>query len=107
MCPGTRTRKRFTFDFEGTGSNITSNVSFREALACAFVPEHIYLPGSPGIETSRVGQRTAVYGAEAPNIPPFRGGESVIMITLGWGIDRSFTPIAQYSSAGNTFTSTG
>ena len=29
-----------------------------------------------------------------PKIPPLRGGESVIRITLGWAIDRSITPEA-------------
>ena len=30
-----------------------------------------------------------------PKIPPFRGGENVIRLTLGWVIDRSFIPVAQ------------
>ena len=30
-----------------------------------------------------------------PKIPPFQGGENVIRLTLGWVIDRSFTPVAQ------------
>ena len=51
----------------------------------------------------RVGQRTAVYGTDAPNIPPFRGGEIVVRIALGWVFDRSFAP-RLYSSVGNTFT---
>ena len=46
-----------------------------ETLARASLKTH--LPGSPGIETKRVGQRTAVYGTDATNIPPFRGGERV------------------------------
>ena len=84
-----------------TGSNLTSNVSFTETLARAYVPEK-HLPGSPGSETKRVGQRTDVYGSDAPNILPFRGGESVIRIALGWVIDRSFTHIAR--QVYNTFT---
>ena len=53
------------------------------------------LPGSPGIETKRVGQRTAVYGTETPKIPPVRGGGIDTRITPGWAIHRSFTPIPQ------------
>ena len=34
------------------------------------------------LKTKRVGQRTPVYGTDAPKIPPFRGGESVIRTTL-------------------------
>ena len=30
-----------------------------------------------------------------PKIPPFQGGENVVRLTLGWVIDRSFTPAAQ------------
>ena len=30
-----------------------------------------------------------------PKIPPFQGGENVVRPTLGWVIDRSFTPVAQ------------
>ena len=30
-----------------------------------------------------------------PKIPPFQGGENVIRRTLGWVIDRSFTPVVQ------------
>ena len=60
-----------TFDvIENTGSNLTSNVSCIETLARASTKT--YLPGSSGIETKRVGRRTAVYGTDAPKIPPFR-----------------------------------
>ena len=61
-----------------------------------------HLPGSPGNETRRVGQRTHVYGSDAPKIPPFRGGDSVIKDypELGKSIDPlSFTPIAQSVTA--------
>ena len=46
-----------------------------------------------------MGQRTAEYGTDAPKIPTFKREESVKRNTLGWVIDRSFTPI----SVGNTF----
>ena len=53
-------------------------------------------PGSPGIDTKQIGQRTAVYGGtDAPKIPPFRGGDNSIRSTLGWVIDRYFALIAQ------------
>ena len=55
-----------------------------------------HLPGSPGIETKRVGQCTAAYGTDLRKIPPFRGGESDTRITLGWVVDRSVTPKAQW-----------
>ena len=87
-----------TFDVvEDTGSNLALNVSFTQTLARASLnTEHIHLPGSPGIGTKRFGQRTAVCGTNAPMIPPFKGGGSVTRITsLGWVIDRSFTPVAR------------
>ena len=74
---------------------------FIETLVRASLKTH--LPGSPGNETKRVGWRTDVDNTDAPNIPPFRGGDSATRITLGWVIDRSFTLIAQYQ-VGNTFT---
>ena len=49
---------------------------------------------------------STAYGTDAPKIPPFRGGESVVRITLGWVFDRSFTPIPG-SSVGNTSTLRG
>ena len=85
-----------TFIWRRRGQGFESHIErffYRSAWAC--VPEHIYLPGSLGIETKRLGQRAAVYGTDAPKIPPFRGGESVTRITLDWVIDRYFTPIAQ------------
>ena len=33
-----------------------------------------------------------------PKIPPFQGGENVMRLTLGWVIDRSFTPVAQQAA---------
>ena len=88
----------FTFHaVEDTGSNLNSNASFLQTLARASLKPH--LPGSPGIETKRTGQRTAVDGTDAPKIPSFRAGGSVIRVVLGWVIDRSFT------SGDNTFTS--
>ena len=51
---------------EDTGSNLTSNVSFIETLARAF--NKTCFPGSPGVETTRVSERTAVYGTDAPTI---------------------------------------
>ena len=58
---------------------------------------HTYLkariPRSPGNETKRVGQRTDVYGFDAPKFLPFTEGKSVIRITPGWVMDRPFTPI--------------
>ena len=93
--PGRSVGNTFTFDaVEDTDSIPTSNISIIETLARASL-ENTHLPGSPGTETKRVGQLTALYGTDAPKIPPFRGMESVIRITLGWVIDRSFTPIAQ------------
>ena len=73
-----------------TGSNLTSSVSFTETFARA-VPK-TYLPGSPGIEMIRAGQRTAVCGTDGLKTPPFKGGKGVVRITLGWIIDRSSTP---------------
>ena len=34
----------------------------------------------------------AVYGTEAPKYP---GGGGLVRITLGWVIDRTFTPLTQ------------
>ena len=34
-----------------------------------------HLPGSPGAVSTRVGQSAAVYGTDAPSIPPLRAGE--------------------------------
>ena len=53
-----------------------------------------YLPGSPSIETKRVGQRTVVYCTDTPEIPAFRWG-GVTRITLGWVVRRYFTHLAQ------------
>ena len=50
-----------------------------------------YLSGSPGTETKRAGQRTAVYGTDAPKDPALRRGGGVTRITLDWVIGRSFT----------------
>ena len=80
--------------------NLTSNVSSTETLARASLKT--YLPGSPGIETKRTVQRTAVYGTDALKIPPFRGGEGDVRVTLGLGDRSIFCP---YSSVvGDTFT---
>ena len=68
------------------------NNSFIETLPRGLLKTH--LPGSSGIETKWVGQRTAVHGTDAPNISPFRGGAIFSRMTLGWVIDRPFTPIA-------------
>ena len=57
-------------------SNLTSNVSSIETLARASLKTCIV--GSRGIETKRVGQRTAVHGTHAPKVPTFRGGGSDI-----------------------------
>ena len=43
---------------EETGSNLTSNVSFMETLRVSTTKN---LPGSPGIDPKRVGQRTAAH----------------------------------------------
>ena len=37
-----------------------------------------YLSGSPGTETKRAGQRTAVYGTDAPKDPALRRGGGVL-----------------------------
>ena len=59
----------FTFDVvEDTGSNLTSNSFLAETLARA-VPEDTPPCGFPGIETKRVGPRTAAYGTDAPKEP--------------------------------------
>ena len=103
-CPGLGIRSIFypfcsagntlTFDVvKDTGSNLTSNAYYIETLGRAPVKAH--LPGSAGIATKRVGKRSVVYGTDAPKLSLFRGGQCVIRITLGWIIDRNFTPIAQ------------
>ena len=89
---------------EDTCSNLASDVSFLEnACACGPETDTRYLPGSPGSETKRVGQRTDVYVADAPQIPPFRGGESVVRNILGWVTDQSFTPKAQKETPSHTY----
>ena len=56
---------------QDTGSNLTSTFLLKKRVR---FPK-TYLPGSPDTETKGVGQRAAVYGTDAPKIPPFRGGE--------------------------------
>ena len=69
----------FTFDVvEDSGSNLSLNVSFTETLARTSPKS--YPPASPGIETKPVGQRTAVYGTDAPTI---RGRGTVVRIAPG------------------------
>ena len=56
----------YLFDVaEDTDSNFTPNVPFIEALARA-IPKGIPPVSPGGIETKRVGQRTAVYGITTP-----------------------------------------
>ena len=109
--PGLGNRS-IVYPYSSVGKTFTYNVVLRHGFkshferffcksACACVLKQIYLPGFPDIETKRVGQRTAEYGTDAPTIPPFRGGESVTRITLGWVIDRFFYPC---SPVGKTFT---
>ena len=54
-----------------------------------------YLPVSPGIETKRVGQRTAIHGTDVPNIPPFRAGAECYKDNPGLGNRSIVYPIAQ------------
>ena len=61
--------------------------------ACACVPQ-ITSPWLLRYLNATGSQCTAVYGTDAPKIPPFRG-QGVLRIALGWAIDRSFTPITQ------------
>ena len=69
--------------------------SSQETLEGAFVKAY-HLPGSPDIETKRVGQLTAACGTDAPNSPPFRGGGSVNHDHPGLGSRSIFYPsIAQ------------
>ena len=42
----------------------------------------IYLPGFQGIEMWQIGQHTAVYGTDAPNLQAIRGGGGVIICCL-------------------------
>ena len=75
----------FTIDVdEDTGSNLNSNVFFVETLARASLKA--CLPGSPGIETTRTGPRTAVCGTRyryVLKVPLSRGGYTVTRIAVG------------------------
>ena len=76
FCPNNSVGSTIIFYVvEDTGSNLTPNVPFIETLARA--PLKTYLPGSPGIGTKRVGQRTTACGTDVPKISPLIGGESV------------------------------
>lgn len=65
----------FTFfdAVEATGSNIISIVSCTDPLVVR-ASQKTCLRDSPGIETKRGRQRTAIYGTGAPKIPSSRGG---------------------------------
>ena len=96
-----------TFDVvqvTGRTSLLTSNVSFTETLPRAHLKKHTHLPGSPGNETNRVGQRTDVCIRFRRRKDPAvqRGGECYKDYP-GLGNRSVCYP---YSSVGNTFTQT-
>ena len=86
----------FTFDVDGRTRVRNSLRTFLSQKRLRVRPlKHISLVPQV-LKMTRVGQRTAVDGTDAPNIPPLRErGERVMKVTLGWVIDRSFTPITQ------------
>ena len=61
-------------------------------------PQKTNLPRSPGIDTKRMGQRTAVDGTDAKNIPTLRGGCVCDNNYSGLGNRSIFYP---HSSVGN------
>ena len=92
MTPGWEVDRSFTaVAQQATLTNVTPSRT-RVRISPPERSMKTHLPGSPGIDTKRIHQRTAVYGSDARNIPPSKGGgESVMSITLGLGIDQSFT----------------
>ena len=98
--PGSSVGSTITFSIvEDTSSNPTSNISFQRRIAWACVLLQTCLPGCPGFGSKYwVGTYDRIrrpVNRYVPKIPPFQGGENVIRLTLGWVIDRSFTPVAQ------------
>ena len=104
FCPYSSVGNTITFDVvEDTGSNLVSNVSFIEALACPSLNACIFPVSQLVIEAKRGGQCTAVRGIDAPNIPPIRGGGECCTDCPGLGNRSTFYP---YSSVGNISTIT-
>ena len=67
----------FTFDVvQVTSSNLTSIVIFTETLARANLNK-THIPGSPGNETKRVGQRTDEYSSDDPKTRRSEGGKGL------------------------------
>ena len=107
--PGLGNRSIF-YPGSSAGSTITFGVDGRtrvriplrtflleEMLARASYYKHVSL-GPQDLDEVWVGTYDRIrrpVNRYVPKIPPFQGGENVIRLTLGWVIDRSFTPVAQ------------
>ena len=97
--PGSSVGNTITFGIvEDTSSTPTSNISFKRN-ARAYVIYHKHVSLSPQVLDRSSGSTYDLIRRPAnryvPKIPPFQGGENVKRFTLGWVIDRYFTPVAQ------------